>query len=275
MQELLWAIRFLTIIPAGKEMELPQDRIGRVMALYPAVGLIIGLCLVLVHYPLATRFPSALADAFIILFYIFLTGALHMDGLADSMDGLMGGWDKKSRLEIMKDSRIGSLGTIGIVSDIGLRFLFLQFLPTLPEIGEISFAEVTGLIYPLDRNESYLLSEETLEKELSLLIMPVVGRWAQTLSASTSTYARQEAGTASVLVTNARLSHCLAGSVLPIVLMGGLYGTGGVIMFGLMCAAVLLLNSYTKSRIGGITGDTLGMTNEVSELTFLFLFFVV
>ena len=259
MQELLWAIRFLTIIPLGRERALPPERMGRVMVFYPMVGLIIGLCLVLVYYPLAVGLPSAPADALIILFYVFLTGGLHMDGLADSLDGLLGGWDRQSRLDIMKDSCIGTFGTIGIVGDMGLRFVFLQDLPDfLPDVS--ASGGLTG---------------EVLKNGVVLLTMVVVGRWAQTLAASISPYAREKMGTASGLVAHTGVRHCLAASVLPLFLVGAFYGTRGIVMLAVVCAVVLLLTSYTRSRIGGVTGDTLGMTNEVSELVFLFLFFVI
>ncbi|MEK7242331.1 MAG: adenosylcobinamide-GDP ribazoletransferase, partial [Planctomycetota bacterium] len=193
MQELLWAIRFLTIIPLGRERELPPERMGRVMVFYPLVGLIIGLCLVLVYYPLAVGLPSALADALIILFYVFLTGGLHMDGLADSLDGLLGGWDRQSRLDIMKDSCIGTFGTMGIVGDMGLRFVFLQDLPDfLPDVA--------------------LPPGEVLKNGVVLLTMVVVGRWAQTLAASIAPYAREKIGTASGLVAHTGVRHCLAAS---------------------------------------------------------------
>lgn len=265
MQELLWAIRFLTIIPLGRERALPPERMGRVMVFYPLVGLIIGLCLVLVYYPLAVGLPSALADALIILFYVFLTGGLHIDGLADSMDGLLGGWDRQSRLDIMKDSCIGTFGTIGIAGDMGLRFVFLQNLPDF--LPDVVLSEAKHL--------AFLPPGEALKKGIALLIMVVVGRWAQTLAASIAPYAREGMGTASGLVSHTRPVHCLLASILPLFLVGTFYGTRGMVMLAVVCAVVLLLTSYTRSRIGGVTGDTIGMTNEVSELVFLFLFFVI
>ncbi|HHT9154873.1 MAG TPA: adenosylcobinamide-GDP ribazoletransferase, partial [Candidatus Tripitaka sp. YC43] len=252
---------------------LPPERMGRVMVVYPLVGLIIGLCLVLVYYPLAVGLPPAPADALIILFYVFLTGGLHVDGLADSLDGLLGGWDRQSRLDIMKDSCIGSFGTIGIVGDMGLRFVFLQDLPDfLPDVSLWSPLTVS-MDYTSDAVNG--LHREALEKGIVLLTMVVVGRWAQTLAAAISPYAREGTGTASGLVSHTRPVHCLFASILPLFLVGTFYGTRGIMMLAVVCAVVLLLTSYTRSRIGGVTGDTLGMTNEVSVLAFLFLFFKI
>ncbi|HHT9140701.1 MAG TPA: adenosylcobinamide-GDP ribazoletransferase [Candidatus Tripitaka californicus] len=278
MQELLWAIRFLTIIPLGSGRgggtpPLPPERMGRVMVFYPLVGLIIGLCLVLVYYPLAVGLPSAPADALIILFYVFLTGGLHMDGLADSLDGLLGGWDRQSRLDIMKDSCIGTFGTIGVVGDMGLRFVFLQDLPDF--LPDVSLWSPLTVSMDISSHTVAGLHKEVLKGGVVLLTMVVVGRWAQTLAASISPYARAKMGTASGLVAHTGVRHCLAASVLPLFLVGTFYGTRGMVMLAVVCAVVLLLTSYTRSRIGGVTGDTLGMTNEVSELVFLFLFFVI
>jgi adenosylcobinamide-GDP ribazoletransferase len=293
MQELLWAISFLTIIPLGRggfqtrPYDLPPERMGRVMAYYPAVGLIIGLCLVLAYHLLDARFPSALVDAFIILFYVFLTGALHMDGLADSADGLLGGWDRQERLEIMKDSRIGSLGAIAIVSDLGLRFLAIQNLPDF--LPEVSFWSPLTMSMDISSHTVAGLHKEALKSGIVLLAMAVVGRWAQVLVASISPYAREgggatpnkggratpATGTASGLVTYTRPVHCLAASILPLLLLSMLYGARGVLVFATVCGTILLLTAYFKNRIGGVTGDTLGMTNEVAELMFLLLFFVI
>ena len=146
------------------------------------------------------------------------------------------------------------------------------------------------------------LHKEALKKGIVLLIMVVVGRWAQTLAAAISPYARKGGGasavspsvnsgaepaeasaesatpvtgTAAGLVAHTRLIHCLVASVLPLFLLGTLYGTRGMMIFAAVCTVILLLTLYTRSRIGGATGDTIGMTNEVSELVFLFLFFVI
>lgn len=261
MKEFLWAVRFLTIIPLGREEAIPPERMGIVMSWYPVVGMVIGLCLLGVYLPLALGFPPELADALVIGFYVLITGALHLDGLADCMDGLLGGWDRARRLEIMKDSRIGSFGALALLGAVGLRYLSFHgigdYLPSIPSY--------------LPANIS--LEGDTLEKGLILFVMPVVGRFVQTLAAAVSTYAREESGTASALVSYTLLKHALVAAVLPVLLLWLLYRGRGIVIFIVVLLFVLMQVSYIKSRLGGMTGDGLGAVNETSELLFLLLFY--
>ena len=115
MNNFLWALKFLTIIPIDREDKIKPKDFGAVVCWFPVVGLCIGVFLSTVSLPLYFFFPSLITDALIILVSIAITGALHLDGLADTCDGIWGGWNKEKRLEIMKDSRIGSFGAIGLI----------------------------------------------------------------------------------------------------------------------------------------------------------------
>ncbi|MEE9200681.1 MAG: adenosylcobinamide-GDP ribazoletransferase [Candidatus Brocadiales bacterium] len=266
MREFLWALRFLTIIPLGRDTEdLPPQRAGVAMSLFPVVGLVIGLFLVVVYLPLAMLFPAKLADALIIMVFIIVTGALHLDGLADSLDGLLGGWDPRRRLEIMKDSRIGTFGVLGLFMVIGLKYLAFN------DIGGHAPAAFPSL-------EAYLPPYGSFqEKATILLLMPVMGRWSQVLAAGLYPYAREEPGTASALVTNTHLRHAIFASATAIFLAGLLIGdiNFAIILTGVLAVSVILQASYISSRIGGLTGDTLGAINEVTELLFLLSFYVI
>lgn len=265
MAELLWVLKFLTIIPiySGGEEEIQPQKMGVVMSLFPLVGLIIGLFLVLVYVPLVMFFPSELADALIIVTFIAVTGALHMDGLADTTDGILGGWDTNKRLEIMKDSRIGTFGVLSLLTVIGLKYL--------------SFNEIGGYVTTSNAFfEAYLpVYGSCAEKAVILLLMPVVGRWSQTLAAGIYPYAREEPGTAWALVGNTHLGHSVAASIVPVLLAGFLLGGGGLIITAVLAGLVIIQASYINIRIGGLTGDTLGAINEVTELLFLLMFYVV
>ncbi|MFQ5863500.1 MAG: adenosylcobinamide-GDP ribazoletransferase [Candidatus Brocadiales bacterium] len=265
MAEFLWALRFLTIIPIGRRGggDIQPQRMGVVMSLFPVAGLVIGLCLVLVYIPLAALFPDELADALIIGTFILITGALHLDGLADYMDGILGGWDAKSRLEIMKDSRIGTFGVLGLLAVVGLKYLSFNAIGAHVPAGN-------------DFLGANLLNNGLFaEKAPILLVMPVVGRWSQTLAAGVSPYARQEPGTAWALVSNTHPRHSMIASILPILLAGLLFGNKGIVITAVLAALVLIKASYINSRIGGMTGDTLGAINEESELVFLLLFYII
>lgn len=271
VKELLWAIRFLTVIPLGKERDLPPERMGIVMLWYPVVGLLIGLCLLVVYIPLVRGFPIGLADALVLGFYIFLTGALHLDGLADTLDGILGGWNRQRRLEIMKDSRIGSYGVLGLVAVLGLKYLSFHeiggYVPETPHLDSLHSLQVL--------KSDIAVEGEVWGKGLILIAMPILGRWFQTLAAGLSPYAREEGGTACALVTHTGLKHSLAATVFPLLLIGYFYGGRGLIIISILVVCLLGQVAYIKSRIGGMTGDSLGAVNETSELLFLMLFYVI
>jgi adenosylcobinamide-GDP ribazoletransferase len=102
------ALSFITIIPAGSwNDEVP---LGRVIALFPVVGFLIGIFLFLV----GVLFPS-MSCALALAVWVIVTGAFHLDGLADTCDALAFGRDKEERLRIMKDSHIGTFGVVAVV----------------------------------------------------------------------------------------------------------------------------------------------------------------
>src|SRR3990167_5989446 len=128
MKYFLIALQFLTRIPV-KIKDKTEDRdYGYSMAWFPTVGLILGLILALVFKLAIVLFNPAIAVVLAITAYMFLTGALHIDGLSDACDGLYGGkGDKIKTLEIMKDSRIGTIGALALVLYIGFFFFFFFF----------------------------------------------------------------------------------------------------------------------------------------------------
>ncbi|MCP4364352.1 MAG: adenosylcobinamide-GDP ribazoletransferase [Planctomycetes bacterium] len=267
MTEFLWALRFLTIIPLShnhnNDVEIPPQRMGVVMSLFPVVGLCIGLILVLCYIPLIITFPSGLADALIIVIFIALTGALHLDGLADTADGVWGAWDAEKRLEIMKDSRTGTFGVVALLVVLGLKYLSFNGI----EDHVISTASSLTAYLPE--------VEFPAEKATVLLLMPVVGRWAQTLAAGLYPYARDESGTAHGLVVNTQPRDAVVATAITVFFTGLLLGGTGLIIAAVLAVAVFLQAFYINSRTGGLTGDTLGAINEVTELSFLLLFYVI
>ena len=97
------AMSFLTIFPVADDLTPEPDRLARSMGFFPAVGLVLGLGLVVLNWLLDSLIPRPVLDCLLILFMILATGALHLDGIADLIDGLAGGKDRESVLEIMKE----------------------------------------------------------------------------------------------------------------------------------------------------------------------------
>ena len=159
---------FLTIFPVANDVEMTPQRLGRSMGLFPAIGLVIGLGLVVVNWLLDSLIPRAVLDCLLVLIMIAITGALHLDGVADLIDGLAGGKDREGALRIMKDSRVGAMGVVGLVMVLLLKYLCLFHVP--------------------------------LEmKSAALIFMPTAGRWMQVCLACYCPYVRLGGVTGDVL----------------------------------------------------------------------------
>lgn len=240
MKYFLIALQFLTRIPVKISDKIEDQDYGYSMAWFPVVGLILGWILALVFKLTVLVVNPAIAVVLVITIYMFLTGALHIDGLSDACDGLYGGkGDKVKTLEIMKDSRIGTIGALALVLDIGLRFALLYSLP----VSRIP---------------------------ASLILMVVLGRWGQVFFCLNAPSARAESR-----------GGYFSGSLTP-----AIFGFSSMTMLG-MClfllkpvSLVLLLvflvliiriaKNYFRRKIGGITGDTIGALNEITEIFVLF-----
>ncbi len=239
---LLTALRFLTRIPVGK---YPKDkkRLGRSMAYFPIVGLILGGILVLVNWGFSIILAPLVADALTIITLVILTGALHIDGFVDTIDGLAGGKTKEEILRIMRDSRVGAFGIIGIVSLIMLKLVLLHEMPL------------------------------KIKKE-ALLLMPVMGRWAMVVASSLSVYARRE-GTGKAFVNYCGRKELVIASLITLLITGGFLKILGLELFFFVLALTLLLTRFISKRINGVTGDTLGAVNEIIEVGTLFILFLL
>lgn len=267
MDNFLWVLKFLTIIPIDKGDRIKPHNHVNVVYWFPVVGLYIGVFLSITYLPLYLFFPTLITDALIILVYIAITGALHLDGLADTCDGIWGGWNKEKRLEIMKDSRIGGFGAIGLISLLGLKYV------SLLSIGEIAVTN-TSLFSASVKCVSCFISPVLVNKCIALMIMPVVGRWAQVCAAGLSLYARSGSGTGSFITEGTTRKQVIYTSLFPVFLFWFFYNLSGFVIFAIIIIFTLSWIWYIKRKIGGMTGDTLGATNEISELVFLLSLFL-
>ena len=163
------AAAFLTIFPTAEGFAMETGRLGRSMGFFPAVGLAMGLGLVVIDWALSGLIPRAVLDCLLILILIAITGALHLDGIADLVDGLAGGKDREGALRIMKDSRVGAMGVVGVVMVLLLKYLSLFHVPLA-------------------------------HKSAALIMMPAAGRWMQVFLAAFCRYVRSEGGTGGAFV---------------------------------------------------------------------------
>lgn len=237
--ELRHALLFLTVLPLAAPAVSSRE-LGRSMAYFPLVGLGLGLLLAGAHYGLAIFFPPSVCALLVLLLLIYVTGALHLDGVADTADGMYGIRDRASRLRIMKDSRVGAMGVVAVICLLLLKVMTLTAIPL------------------------------ALRWQV-LITLPVVGRWVMVALAVLAPYARSEGGTGSVFVEAAGRRELLIATLILAAVLLGFFRLWGLTLLAALCLAVILLDRYFKARLGGVTGDILGAVCEWSEAAFLLL----
>ena len=126
IRNFITALQFLTILTVRKDHTMGEGDLAKSMPYFPLIGFLIGFVLVNADRLFSLiALPHTIATFLVIILSIWITRAIHIDGLADTFDGLMGGRDHSSRLAIMKDSRLGTAGAIGIVSVLFMKYLCL------------------------------------------------------------------------------------------------------------------------------------------------------
>jgi adenosylcobinamide-GDP ribazoletransferase len=242
VKDFLQALSFLTILPTGRNIPVDEKSLARSMAFFPLVGLVIGLFLAIGHYLFYLILPPSISLWLILGLLALLTRGLHLDGFADTMDGLASGGTREKILEVMKDSRIGAFGVISLILLIGAKYLALDQIPN-----------------------------SSIPK--SLILMAVLGRNSMVLVCYRSPYARPEGGLAKPFVENLaahEMVFSLASAFGIALLLMGMKGVALFLGISLFCVAYRFF--FTK-KLGGVTGDVLGAANELAEL--LCLIFLV
>ena len=269
MKDFFWALNFLTIVPTGRKWCEREPKIGIVVFWFPIIGLLMGVVLTFIYFPATWFFPHPVADAIILIIYIVMTGGFHLDGFADTCDGLFGGSTRGKRLDIMRDSRTGSYGALCLICTVGLKYICLISIDpgAVAALSVISDYEIIKDLNPLYLN--------ACEKGKVLLFMCAIGRWSQVLGAALSNYARDEGGTGKIIIENVKIRDALFSLIVPGILIFLFCGITGILIFFMVSIVVVLFVSYVKEKIGGMTGDTLGAVNEISELTVLLSFLVI
>jgi adenosylcobinamide-GDP ribazoletransferase len=207
------------------------------------VGLVLGLILLGLDLALGLALPQLLADAVVIIALISLSGALHLDGLIDTCDGVLGGRSPEERLQIMRDSRVGGFGVVGAFSILLLKYVALV---------SISFPD----------------------KLAALLLMPVLGRWTMVYSVFAHPYVRPM-GTGKVFKEGASARRMIVATLLALALSLVIIGPKGLGLIGGIGFIAWILGSFLCRKLGGLTGDTYGASNEVGEVSTLILILIL
>lgn len=236
MKSFLTALQFLTIIPVrGKDEYLEQST-----AFFPVVGLFLGLVLAGVNIILSPFLSEVAIWIVIIAGLSLLTGAIHLDGVADTFDALGGSMEREERLKIMRDSRIGAIGTVAVSCILLLKIGGLSTIPS----------EFLGR---------------------ALILMVVLSRWSLVGGCGFSSYAHESGGKALVFMKDYNKKYLVMATLFTFAISLLCIGWKGIIVFILIGFASFLLIKFLNKQFGGMSGDTLGMLNESIEVLSLFL----
>ncbi|MEM6557252.1 MAG: adenosylcobinamide-GDP ribazoletransferase [Pseudomonadota bacterium] len=236
----LLAVQFLTRIPIPSGGLYTPERMAASVRYYPMVGLLVGcVCAAVFALSLAV-FPQVIAILLAIAASLLVTGGFHEDGLADTFDGIGGGLDRDRALEVMRDSRLGTYGTLALVMVLSTKAVSLALLP-------VGFIVAT------------LMAAHSLSRLSSVLVI------------ATSTYVRAE-GTGKPVAEGVSLISlvmiALTGAAIVAVWCWLLPPMAlGCAAFGLVVGHGAM-RLFFEPKLGGYTGDTLGAVQQVSELGF-------
>lgn len=240
-------LSFLTRLPVGP-IEAPDyfQALGRRAPLFPLAGLVVGSVAAVADALAGLFFGTGVRSAAAIAASVWVTGALHLDGLMDSADGIGSGRGRERMLEIMRDSRVGAMGVVAGVVSLLLRYALLstlapgrrwQALLLAPALGRMSIAVAAG-IWPVAR----------------------VGQTSLGASFAAHVGRRQVIGALGLGLGIALLGGALAGSA------------RGPIAWLAALAVSWLVARFLAAQLGGLTGDTYGAINEVAEVAVLAVF---
>ena len=242
MRSFLTALQFLTRIHLRTQTDLTMEDFGRSTKWFPLVGLVLGGLYMAAAWCLMRLFGQAeLVTAVLVLLPVFFTGGLLLDGLMDTADGVFSARSRERKLEIMKDSRVGSFGVIALVSLMMLNWTAMRGIDAV-----------------------WLLPAG--------FVMPVIGRMAMVMVIAGFPYARKE-GMGKIFSDMAdRKTVAAAGAVTA----AGVLPWGGIAAAALLPGLVFAWGAgrWLTDKLGGLTGDTYGAIETLTETVVLLVFFV-
>jgi adenosylcobinamide-GDP ribazoletransferase len=236
---------YFTRIPCPKWVDHSEEYLNKASMYFPFIGWIVGGFSALILWLSTFVFPLSISIIFSMAASILITGAFHEDGYADVCDGFGGGWTKQKILDIMKDSRIGAYGVIGLILILGLKF---------------------SLLYNLNLGIIYIV----------LIAGHSLSRFAAVSIIFTQDYVREnEDSKAKPLAKKITVSQFIVAAVFGILPL--LFFRNPI--FFIVLIPVLLLRSYLvyyfNKWIGGYTGDCLGAAQQLTEIMIYISFAVI
>jgi len=242
MNKIITAFQFLTVLPF-KVKGFREELLAESTPYFPLVGLTLGIGLSGLEYTLSPFLPIDMVAIIEVAFLALITRGLHMDGFADTFDGLGCAKSAEERLQAMKDSRIGTMGAVSVIFLILLKY------------NSITFIEQNIKIY-------------------ALLTFPMVSRWAMVLTILISSK-KGHTGLANMFQKQIEEKHFFLSSILPFFLIIYLFDSPGLLCLIGIGLLVLMTYSLLLKIFEKITGDHFGFINEVVEVSVLMLFLLL
>lgn len=229
-------ISFFTRIPIGKKIKYNEENFVEALTIYTFVGLVIGLILSLIY--LLFNYKATFIRALLLcLAYIVVTGGIHLDGLADTADGIFSGRTGSKVFEIMSDSHIGAFGVIGLILVILSQFVLFSYLDIA-----------------------------------CVFMMPIVGRGSTIVACWNKKYAKNSEGMGRVFIENIT-TRVLLWNLLIVFVFSLIFPYRIEILAASFATLSLsyFISTLIEDKIGGMTGDTCGFITEVSQIIFMIL----
>ena len=235
IKEFIILLQFMTRIPVPIKVEYDEEKLGKSIKYFPLVGLIIGFFLFAVNF-LAGKVTEnrQITAVIVIMAEILITGLIHIDGLGDTADGLFSYAGKEKMLEIMKDSRIGTNGTVTLV---------LYFLAKMVFLSEV--------------------------KPEYILLYPIISRMSTSINAGLGEYARKKGMSNGIIEKNGK-KEAVISVMITAALSFAVLRFKGLIVMALAILFILFFMENVKRKIDGITGDTMGASLEITGILVLF-----
>lgn len=234
MRLIIIALQFLTIVPLPFSVRCEARDLGRSMSFFPLVGFILGALLAGTNYLLMGILPRGVVDLLLVAILAVLTGVLHLDGLADVCDGLAARGGRERFLAVMKDSRTGAAGAVGLVLLLTLKYQALLHVP--------------------------------LElKQQALFCFPLMARFSQVQMTVGAVKARND-GLGTTFIAGAGWLQLLIATATALAAAILIVGIRGLWLFVAAYLATWGIKAWFHRRLGGVSGDIIGFASELNEV---------
>jgi adenosylcobinamide-GDP ribazoletransferase len=230
----LIATQFLTRCPMPRNLETDEKELGQAAMFFPLVGALVGASGALLHAALSKFLPPSTCALLTLVYLSLITNAFHEDGLADAFDGFGGGWTRERALEIMRDSRVGTFGALALIFLALAKYNFLS---------SISPSVVWRW----------------------LIVAHTAARWTTLPLCLWLPYAREE-GQGKLVARRLGYGEATLATLTLLATLALLNWRAAAVAGAVAILAPLVTGLYYRNRIGGVTGDCLGATNQLTEV---------